>query len=399
VTSFRYQALDSRGVRLHGVTEATTASDLANLLAARGFTMLRAEEVAHGGRGWEGRVPRRELIDFTHNLATLESSGIPLYDGLHDLAEESARAPLGPVIRELEADVGRGRRLSEAMARFPRTFSPVYREVVGAGESAGSLPEVLRRLAEHLEWRESVRGLVRQMLVYPTVLALAVVGLVVFLVTFLVPRLSEVYRSAGVQLPAPTRALLLVTDLFTRHALFLVGAVILLAGGLGAAGRSEEGRVLLSRLALRLPRIGSLLRKVAAAQFASTLSTLYRAGIDLRSALETTAGVLENRAMRRAVREAARRLLSGAPLAEAVRATGAFQPLVTRMIAVGERAGRVDEAFDRIVAYYDRDVPAVVRRFLAFVEPCLTVCAGLVVGFVVLAALLPVFRLFEAVRR
>jgi len=399
VGQFRYLAVDPQGVRFRGETEADTASALADLLAQRGFRLLRAQGVRSRGEAREVRVPRREVIDFLLNLATLENAGIPLHQGLDDLAEECTGARIGKILASLRDDVGRGRALSDALGDHGPVFPPLVVEAVRAGEKSGSLAEVLTRLGRYLEWREGLRRKVRQMLAYPLVITGAVVGLILLLLTFLLPRLLGVYESAGASLPLPTRILLATSRGLTEYGHLVALGAGAIAGLFLLVRRSERGRLVLARSALRLPALGPVLRMVSSAQFASTLGTLHRAGVDLPSALERTAGSVENRFLSRAVSRAGERILAGMPLSEAVRADGVFPRLVPRLLSVGEKSGNLDDALRRLAETYDREVSAAVARFLAAIEPILTLVLGAIVGLVVLATLLPVFRLLEVIRR
>lgn len=397
--SFQYAAVDRLGIQIKGTAEAPSRNDLEEILSARGFTLVSAQAKApRNNKVRNVSIKRKDLVDLTHNLAILEASGVPLFEGLTDLAEQVENPQLKAIFSELVSDVGRGKPLSEAMGRYPSVFPPIYVHVVRAGEQSGALDQVLQRLAEHLEWRDSVRGLVKQMLIYPTILFTAVTGLVVFLLTFLIPRLIGIYASSGVKLPVPTRVLITTAGFLQAHWIWLATLAFLAITTLIVACNLPAGRLVVDSILLRIPWIGTVVRKVSAAQFAATLSTLYRAGVDLQQAMDITASVVENAAMARAVRQAKDKIIGGTPLSEAVKSTNQFQPLVTRMIAIGERAGRLEEALGKVVAFYDREVPAAVKRFMAIIEPGITIFAGLVVGFIVLCAILPIFKLFEALK-
>ncbi len=397
--SFQYAAQDRFGIKIKGVADAPSQRDLSELLSKRGFTLISAESKTAKAKRNFVRVNRRDLIDLTHNLAMLESSGVPLFEGLTDLAEQVENAQMQPIFNELVADVARGKPLSEAMSKFPGVFPPIYIHIISAGEKSGSLDHVLERLAHHLEWKNSVRGLVKQMLIYPSILLTAVLGLVIFLLVFLIPRLMGIYASSKVELPKPTQILIAAADFLTQYGIFLLSGAVFAVIGLLIYRKSKAGRIHIDQIVLGLPWIGPVARKASAAQFAATLSTLYRAGVDLEQALEITSEVVENGAMSHAIKKAQAKVLAGTPLSEAIKSTNQFQPLVSRMIAIGERAGKLEEALGKVVIFYDREVPAAVKRFMSFIEPAITIVAGFVVGFIVLCAILPIFKLFDAIKR
>lgn len=399
--AFEYAAVDRAGIRIHGVSDSASRKELTEMLEAHGFTLVSAKSKASATKSktYSAKMSRRDLIDFTYNIAILEASGVPLFEGLTDLSEQVENPQLKAIFNELVADVGRGLSLSEAMGRFHNIFPPLYIYVVKAGEQSGALDQVLSRLAEHLEWRDSIRGLVKQLLIYPTVLMCAVTGLVIFLLSFLIPRLMQIYSSTKVALPVPTQVLIALSNFIRDNWFALAGVAVALVSAFVITRNTNKGRLAIDHFILRIPIVGPVVRKVAASQFAATLATLYRAGVDLEQALEITSGVIENKAMSKAVKEAQERVLTGVPLSEAIKGTKQFQPLVNRMIAIGEKAGRLEEALGKVVGFYDREVPRAVKRFMSLIEPAITIIAGFIVGFIILCAMLPIFKLFEALRK
>ncbi len=399
--AFEYAAVDRAGIRIHGVSDSASRKELTEMLEAHGFTLVSAKSKTSEKKTktYSAKMSRRDLIDLTYNIAILEASGVPLFEGLTDLSEQVDNPQVKAIFNELVSDVGRGLSLSEAMGRFHNIFPPLYIHVVKAGEQSGALDQVLSRLAEHLEWRDSIRGLVKQLLIYPTVLMCAVTGLVIFLLSFLIPRLMQIYSSTKVALPVPTQILIAISNFLRDNWFTLVGAVVALVSAFVITRNTTKGRLIIDNFILRIPIVGPVVRKVAASQFAATLATLYRAGVDLEQALEITSGVIENKAMSKAVKEAQERVLTGVPLSEAIKSTKQFQPLVNRMIAIGEKAGRLEEALGKVVAFYDREVPRAVKRFMALIEPAITIIAGFIVGFIILCAMLPIFKLFDALKR
>jgi len=397
---FAYSARDARGRLAQGTLEVSSESELAARLESQGLLLTTLHKVKPGrkapARG-KGKLSRKSLVTLTYNLETIYSAGIPLVEGLRDLARNSDDRATAQVSAALAEEIRNGSDLAGALQRQPQNFPPVYRSVVAAGESAGEPGPVLRRLAEYYRWVGETKAAALRALTYPAVLMAAVVGLVVLLLTFLVPRIIEKLVRTNATMPAPTRVLMAVSG-FLRDNVFLLG-------GLAAAGvvfllvwrATPRGRYLLDKFKLKLPVFGPLCAKLAAARFANTLATLYRAGIGTVDALATAQQVTGNAYMADGVRRAREGVVAGEALGEALRKTGAFPPLVIRMISVGEQTGTLGEALDRVNSLYDREIPETINNVLSVLEPALIIGAGVVVGFILLCTFLPIFEMVRSI--
>ncbi|MEW6744578.1 MAG: type II secretion system F family protein [Planctomycetota bacterium] len=397
---FEYRAIDHAGKRRVGRLAANHQGALASHLDNLGLILVKAREVAaHGGRFRSGGpVSLKDLISFTHHLVMLFSSGVPIIAGIRAIKEEMQADAMKPVLDDIEARLEAGQSLSESFAAHPKIFDRTYLSILAAGEESGALDQVMTRLLEHLEWRAETRGKVGQALIYPAILSLAVIGLIVLLLTFMLPRIAGVYDKLRVDLPKPT-VMLLDLSKFMQHnwAMLLIGVAGTLFAVV-AANRLPSGRLCFDRLKLRMPVFGPLIRKSQAAQFCHTLATLYEAGVALPRSLSIVAATLNNRVLGQAVAQSATDITEGRMLGESLRASGVFQPLVIRMVQTGEEMGDLGGALGRVNRFYDREVPQAVKKMIALMEPIIIVFAGASVAFIVLCTLLPIFRLFSALR-
>ena len=386
---------------MEGTLEVSTEAELARRLDAQGMLLTTAKKVTTATRTTVAgaRLKRKELITLTYNLETIYSSGIPLVEGLQDLARHAGSPTTSHVAGSIAEDIRNGSDLSEAMRRHPKAFPPVYRSVVSAGEAAGEPGAVLKSLAEHYAWLAEMRAMAMRALTYPAMLALAVCGLIVLLLTFLVPRILEQLSRRSAEVPTPTRILMAVSNFLTSNSLILLGAAVAIAIGLFFFWRTPRGRLLIDTLKLRIPVLGPLVAKIGAARFVSTVSMLYRAGIGTVEALEAAEKVVGNASMAQGVRQAREAVEQGETLTAALRDTGAFQPLVVRMNSLGEQTGTLAEALDRVNTFYDREIPQTIKSVLGLLEPAMIVGAGFAVGFILLCTFLPIFEMIESLNR
>ena len=400
--TFSYKAIDDKGNATSGRLVAIDNIELVKALEERGCYLLQSstvsEETSSNKRVYRGGVRPRELIDFTHNLILVLSSGIPIREGLIELSNEFDNPGFKRVIRDIGNRINGGATLTDAMSVYPKIFPVTYTSVVAAGEASGSLDKVLGKLANFLEWREENKGMIVQAAIYPAILSLAVVGLVVLLLTFLLPRIANIFEQSSVDLPTPTKILLATSDYLINDWMYIVGALGALVFGVILAGSTTSGRLLIDGLKLKIPFFGRLIRQTSAANFCHSFGTMTHAGISIPKALYFVSRVMKNKVLERAVLGTQVRVEEGMPISEAMKEVDVFPPLVVRLVSIGEETGNLELALGHVTEYYDRIVPQAVKRFMALVEPAIILLAGGMVGFIILCTLLPIFRLLKAVK-
>jgi len=395
---FAYRALTPRGRTRGGVIGAESARAAWQALRGRGVYPTDLREQVAGG-AWTVRRPgAADLAAATRQLATLVAAGVPLAEALADAAEQAEQPALARALTVAHARVCEGQPLADALAATPRVFPPLFHELVRAGEASGALPAVLARLADHTDATAAARARLRAALTYPAVMTAATAVVLAFLLAWVVPQVTQLFAETGARLPLATRVLAGATSLVGRTwwAVLLAGAGAAWAGGRWAA--TPVARARLDAALLRVPLAGRLVRKAAMARLARTLATLLAGGVPLEAALGIAAGVLGNRALADAVGAAREAVRQGQALAPALRATGAFPPLLVRLVGVGERGGALAPALERAAAAHEGEVAAAVATLTALVEPALIIVMGGVVLALVAAILLPLFELNTLVR-
>jgi len=397
---FSYKARDELGRMVKGIQSAEGVVQLITALRRKNLYLISASEkkgriLSSGGQ----KIKRSDLIDFSSQLATTLSAGIPILQGLQELGLERQGTKFGKIITTIKDDIEGGALLHEALARHPQAFGETYIHMVKAGEASGYVDRILRELASFLEWQEELSSSIKKITIYPLVVLIAISVLIIFVFSFAFPRISSVLMEMKVPLPFSTRLLIGVSKLFQSYWHFVgvgfVGGIV----GLRLFSQTQKGRLMLDKLKLRLPVIGELIKKVYLSRFTHHLSLLLRAGIGIDDALSALEKVVGSMVFSKAIREIRDQVRAGLTLTEALRRTGVFPPMVIRMISVGESTGTLEEALAKVSQYYDQEVPSTVKKILSAAEPVLIVFLAVVVLSVALSIYLPIYQAIGKIGR
>jgi general secretion pathway protein F len=397
MAAFEYQALDSLGHAVKGVMEGDAERQVRAALREKGLTPLQVEVIdqrAESKRGnWQFSlrrgIPGSELALLTRQFATLIHAGLTIEECLNALIEQTESARTRAVLAGVRTRLLEGQSLARSLAQFPDSFPDIFRSMVDAGEQSGKLSEVLERLADYTENRQSLQQKVMLAFIYPALVTLIAFGIVILLLVFVVPQVTRVFENTGQTLPLVTRILIGISD-FVRTG----GWWWLIAGVAGMiafriALREPHLRLRWHHLLLRLPMVGRLLRGTNAARLASTLGILTASGIPLLNAMQSAVQTVTNLPMRAAVEDALRQVREGGSLSRSLGKTRHFPPMVIHLIASGEATGRLDQMLERAAAAQTRELENWVRALTALLEPLLILVMGAIVLFIVLALLLP----------
>jgi general secretion pathway protein F len=398
MTAFRYEAVDARGRLTRGSLEAESARGARDRLRSQGLTPTAVAESSGFDVLGATRLSAVEVTMLTRQWATLTQSGMPIDQALSAVAEQADSARVRKLVTALRGHVEAGEPLPGALARFPRTFSPLYRGLVAAGADSGRLAEVLARLADYLEGRQALRQKLTVALIYPvlvTVVAFAVIGV---LVVYVVPQVISVYQQSRQTLPGLTRALIAASDFFRATAWGWLAAAIAIPLGLMLASRREAFRIRIHAFLLGMPAVGRLMRSLDTARFASTLAILVGSGAPLLRALDTAANVMRMQPLAAAARNAASLVREGVPLARALKEQRVFPPVLTHLVANGEQTGRLPDMLVRAAGELERDAETRLAWLAALLQPALIVVMGAIVLVLVLAVMLPIVSMNQLIR-
>jgi len=408
--TFTYRGITAGGGQVTAEINAPDERSAARQLRAQGITVQSlSTKRAAARRGFElaslpligtlfGGVRTKDISVFTRQFATMISAGLPLVQCLQALGQQAERRRFQEIIARVAADVEGGSTLSEAMARHPKVFDELYVNLVHVGEIGGVLDAMLARLAVYMEKADALRHRVKSAMIYPILVITVSIGVVSFLLVFVIPIFAAFFEKSGVPLPAPTAFVIGLSKLLTRFWWLILG------GGIGggylfrAWYRTDPGRVTVDRFLLRAPIFGVLLRKIAVARFTRTLSALISGGVPILDALRITAKTSGNRIVENAVMEARERVTGGQTLAEPLRQSKVFPAMVVQMVSVGEQTGALDNMLAKVADYYEDEVDVAVSGLTALLEPILIVFLGIVVGGIVIAMYLPIFQVVTLVK-
>jgi general secretion pathway protein F len=334
----------------------------------------------------------------TRQLATLLVAGLPLVDALGVLMDQTEKKGVKGLLADVREAIRGGASYSAVLERYPRDFSSIYVHMVRAGEASGALDQILFRLAEFLEKQLALKNKVTNAILYPAIMLVVGTLVLFFLVTFVVPKITAVFAHSKQAQPWPTIVLMEISQFCSDYWMVLLAAILAGIWGLRRFKKTETGRVFADRFLLKLPLIGQVARMVSISRLASTLATMLSSGVQLLEALDVSRRVMNNRVLEQAVEEARQNIREGESIAEPLKRSGQFPPLVTHMIAVGEKSGEMEEMLRRIGQIYDGEVDRVITRFTSLLEPIMIVVMGVVVLFIVVAILLPIFEMGQMVR-
>jgi general secretion pathway protein F len=397
---FAYVGLDTAGRERRGSVRAETSEAARDQLQSRKLYIVRIEPAAEAaGRPLlsRGLLARRrmgvkQVTLFTRQLATLITVS-PLEEALRTVSRQAEREEVRRVLARVHAGVVEGQRLSDAMAREPASFPPLYRAMVAAGEASGTLPQILERLANLMERQAQVRSKVLSTLAYPIILAFVAAFVVFALMIFVVPKVVEQFQDVGQALPLLTRVVIGISAFLAAWWWALLG-LIAAAALLGARALKDEGaRMKFDRFLLRLPLVGRLIRDLHAARMARTLSTMVASRLPLLEGLKLTTSTVHNRVLRAAMADIAEQVRTGGSLSGAMRRAGIFPPLLVYLAASGEASGKLDVMLERAADYLEREFDAFTTTALSLLEPAIIIVMGAVVALIVLSILLPILQL------
>lgn len=397
---FKYKAKRGPDTGVEGELTAETYNSAVAKLDAMGLSPIWVREEGHedynapvSGLANVRGVKQKDVTVFTRQLASLVKSGVPILKALNTISNQSANPAMRRLVEYIEQTVRDGNMLSDALRKYPTLFPEIYVNMVYSGESAGLLDKMLFRLALAREHEEEVRRKVQAAMAYPTLVIVVGVVTVFVLLTFFMPKIVVLFKDLK-NLPLPTRMLMAVSDILSKAWYWVVGAVVFTSLLFKRAAANERGRFIIDSMKLNIPFIGSFILKRDISRFARTMALLIDAGINVDKAIKLSAGTLFNTVIRKEIMNAAEMTITqGMPFSTALRHIKFLPPLVANMSAVGEEGGKLDEALDEIASFYEAEIDQQSKIATSLIEPILILVVGLIVGFIVTAMLMPIFKL------
>lgn len=396
MAQFIYTARDTRGRKVKGKVEAKDKQVASSILREKGLFIVglrdHNESALTEFQAQLSRVTQDDIVNFTRQLATMINAGLPLIQAFGILQDQSKPA-MEKVIRQLAREIEGGSNLGVALAKQDKVFSKVYVSLVQAGEAAGALDTILNRLADTLEKQKEFRSKTKGALIYPGIVLTAMIVVIIVMMVFVVPKMTELYADFGADLPFATQALIDMSNLL-RNQWYVPLGLVFVAGVLFRGWRrTPQGALQFDKLMLRVPVMGKLRHKILVTEFSRTMSLMISAGISLLEALDIVVGGLDNLVYSKAVQNARMGVEKGRPLSAALDKEEIFPPLLPQMVAVGEETGQLDDVLKKLSTYYESETEHAIKGLTTAIEPLIMVVLGLGVGFLIVAIVMPIYNL------
>lgn len=400
MVEFSYKVRSPNGSIMEGVIEAAEQRAAVDKLRGQKYIILEINEARKSffnqlfkGFGFKAKIKSKHLVLFSRQLSTLVSAGVPIVQGLTILCEQIEDKGFKEVVSKIQEDIETGQAIADSLKKHPHAFSELYVAMIRAGELGGILDVILERLSAYLESAESLKGKVKAAMVYPMVVGIIAGVVTLFLLTMVIPTFKEIFDSFGAELPMVTQLLINLSDFLREKIILVLLAPVALVIAFKQYNKTEAGKKRIDTIALKLPMFGVLLRKVAIAKFSRTFGTLIKSGVPILQALDTVAKTAGNKVVEKAILDAREAIREGERIADPLRKSSVFPPMVIQMIAVGEETGNLDTMLSKIADFYDEEVDQAVKGLTSMIEPIIIVVMGLVIGSIVVAMFMPMFEL------
>ncbi len=389
---WEYKGKTLAGAQVQGNMKAESKADLERILRQNRILVTSASKKAADisfkfGTG----IKKVEISRFTRQFATMIGAGLPMVQCLEILATQTENKEMAKVITAIRDSVQGGATLSESMARHPKVFDQLYVNMVEAGEVGGALDAILVRLAIYREKADKLVRKVKGAMMYPSVIVVVAVGVTIAMLTFIVPVFASMFAGVGSELPAPTQIVLDISNFLRSNSIYLLGTIIGLVAALLWWKKTPQGALSIDRLLLRMPVLGTLVRKSSVARFTRTLATLLSSGVSILEALDITAKTSGNLVVANAINKSVLAIAEGDTITAPLKESGVFPPMVIQMIGVGEKTGGLDDMLNKIADFYDEEVNDAVAALTSIIEPVIIVVMGGIIGGLLIAMYLPMF--------
>lgn len=403
MAQFKYTAKNSLGKLTEGLIEAPVQKAALEKLRNQKFTVMTVAEVKAGAlkefihrmNPFKPSVHSKDLVIFSRQLATLVSAGVPIVQGLNILVEQIVSPIFQKIVTTVRSDIESGIAIADSLKKHPQAFSELYVSMIRAGETGGVLDSILDRLSAYLEAAEELKGKVKGAMVYPLVVLSVASAVTLFLMVGVIPTFKKVFASFGSELPLPTEILIQISDFLRHHILLILGAPVISFVFFRKWYQTEKGRTLVDGQMIKLPVMGDLLKKVAVAKFTRTLGTLIKSGVPILQALDTVAKTAGNKVVEQAILKSRESIREGEKIADPLKQSGIFPPMVLQMISVGEETGNLETMLNKIADFYDQEVDTAIKAMTSMIEPVVICVMGVVIGAIVICMFLPIFEMSQ----
>ena len=389
---YAYKAMTDEGRRVYGQLDAINLIDLEMRLKRMELDLVTGDPLNPGRMSGRTKITRLELVNFCFHLEQLSRAGVPILESLNDLRDSVENPRFREIIASVIESIEGGKALSDALAEHPSVFDGVFVNLVKSGEDTGTLPDVLTNLVASIKWQDELAAQTKKLIMYPAFMSVVVGGVVLFMMIYLVPKMAGFIKSSGQELPMQTKLLMATSSFFVDYwYVVLITPVIVVSLLVMLIRHNSVARYRFDEIKLNIPYLGEIQRKIILSRFASVFAMMYQAGITILDSIKACENVVGNLAVQRALQRVSGLIGEGQNVTAAFQTAGLFPPLVIRMIKVGESTGELDKALRNVSYFYNRDVKESIDRVQSMIEPLMTVTVGVILGWIMLAVMGPMY--------
>ncbi|MZK51678.1 type II secretion system F family protein [Clostridium beijerinckii] len=400
MAKFKYRVMNADGEKIEGNYEADSKDEVIDFISGNGYYPLKVEEVIESANieiNFNSKVKLKDLSVFCRQFYTMLNAGVPILTCLEILSAQIQNKKLREATKDINEDVAKGEILSDAMRKHKDAFPDLLVSLVESGEASGNLDAIMLRMATHYEKENKITNKVKSALIYPTVLGLVAIGSVVFILTYVMPTFTQIFKESGTVLPLSTRFLLGLSSGIKNYWLYIIIVIGLSAFGLNIFFKNDKGILVSSKLKLKLPVLKKLNQMIIVSRFTRTLSTLIASGLSLVEALKIVSEVAGNKIAEIELLKIRDKVVRGESLYSSMRESGIFPEMLYSMIKIGEETGSLDDILNKTADFYDEELDSIIQTSVALLEPILIVIMGLVIGFMVASIMIPMFDTYSQI--
>jgi len=397
---FKYRVMNSDGEKIEGNYEADSKDEVIDFISGNGYYPLLIEEISESKTiqiNFNSKVKLKDLSIFCRQFYTMLNAGVPILTCLDILSNQIENKKLRQATKEINEEVEKGGVLSDAMKKHTDIFPELLVSLVTSGEASGNIDSIMLRMATHYEKENKTTNKVKSAMIYPIVLGLVAIGSIVFILTSVMPTFTEIFKESGTVLPWSTRFLLGFSDLIQKNWIFIIVLIGIVIFGLNTFLKTEGGKLAASKLKLKLPVLKKLNQMIIVSRFTRTLSTLIASGIQLVDALKIVSEVTGNKVSEKVLLKIRDNVMRGESLYSSMRESEIFPPMLYSMIKIGEETGSLDDILNKTADFYDEELETIIQTSVALMEPILIVVMGLVIGFMIVSIMLPLFNSYTQI--
>ncbi len=398
---FKYKAISDTGEKIEGTYETDTKTQVIYMIRQKRYYPVKVEEVVEGKEisfDLFRKVKTKDIAVFCRQFHAMLNAGVTIISCLDILRKQTENKKLKSVLNEVYEEVQTGSTFSDSLKKYDNIFPELLIYMVEAGEVSGTLDIIMERMAIHYEKENKIQSKVQGAMVYPIILSMVSVIIVIFLLTFVMPTFLSMFQGSGVELPLPTRVLLSISEIIKKFWYIIVILIGVAVYFIKIFTATENGKYIVDIMKLRIPVVGSTIQNVVTARFTRTLSTLLSSGIPLIQALEVVSKIVQNKIVEKGLLETKEEVRKGVDLASPIKRIGFFPPMVESMIKIGEESGSLDDILDKTANFYDTEVETALQKMVTLLEPLMIVVMAIVIGSIVIAMVLPMFDMINAVQ-